>query len=87
MESTLGALAALGMASAPGVNLPTSDISGAHTQAITLAVGQAFVTLAFVGVTVYLLALGKTVDGQLWTLDVALASFYMGQRVNLVKPG
>ena len=86
MDGLLSGLGAIAMATAPGVNLPSSDTEGAHLQAITLALGQMVVTLAFVGVTVFLLGQGKAVDGQLWTLDVALASFYMGQRVNLVKP-
>lgn len=71
------------MAGDPGVNLSTDS---SHLQAITLALGQLAVTLAFVGITVILLAQGKSVDGQLWTLDVALVSFYLGQRVNVVRP-
>ena len=82
-----GALA-LGMAGGSDLNLPASGNAppgDAHLQAIILAFGQAFVVLAFVGVTIYLLAFGKSVDGQLWTLDVSLVSFFIGQRVNLVK--
>ncbi len=71
------------MAGDDGVNVAPE---ASHLQAVTLAIGQLAVTLAFVGVTVLLLGTGKPVDGQLWTLDVALVAFYMGQRVNVVRP-
>ncbi len=80
---------AIGMAGTPGLNVPTSgdpSTDGAHVQAVTLAIGQMFVVLSLIGVTVYLLAVGREVDGQLWTLDVSLVSFYIGQRINLVSP-
>lgn len=50
---------------------------------LTMALGQMLVTVAFVGVTVFLFGSGQQVPAELWTLDVAIVSFYIGQRVHL----
>lgn len=70
-----------------------SDVSAGpsrHTNSyggLAMALGQLVVTLAFTLTTVYLLAVQVPVPDSLWTLNVAIVSFYLGQRVPLARPG
>jgi len=54
-------------------------------QAFVMATGQLAVTLAFTGVTLFLLVRGQTVPAEVWTLNVAIVSYYLGQRLPISK--
>ena len=63
---------------------PASERRGnlAYVSALT----QAAIVLALIGVTTFLLAQGRTVPPEQWTLTVAIVSYYLGRaRPTLVQ--
>ena len=46
---------------------------------------QALITMAVVGVTLYLLATNQPVSSELWTLDTLVIGFYFGSKVGAVQ--
>ena len=46
---------------------------------------QALITMAVVGVTLYLLATNQPVSSELWTLDTLVIGFYFGSKVGSVQ--
>lgn len=90
LEKVGAAIAVLAMASGPGVSLPIgdrqTDASGAHLQAVTLAIGQVAVMIGLLFITGHQYFIGQTPDDFLKSADLLLFAVYISQRVNLVQP-
>lgn len=60
---------------------PTSVSKANGGPAMTMAFGQLVILFSFTGVTVFLIAIGRDVPGELWTLNVAIVAYFLGQKV------